>query len=80
MAELVAGDAFDYLDAPVRRLAGLDADSIQPRIGTRRRAAGRRHRARGAALVEECIDVAIPIIMPKFSMTQKKLPVAVAGG
>ncbi|MCO5195208.1 MAG: alpha-ketoacid dehydrogenase subunit beta [Anaerolineae bacterium] len=24
VAELVAGDAFDYLDAPVRRLAGLD--------------------------------------------------------
>ena len=46
IASVTGSRAFDYLDAPVRRLAGKGLPhSLQPRPGTRRRPAGRRYRS-----------------------------------
>ena len=49
-AMIAESDVFHVLEAPIVRLGGADvADSLQPGAGKGRRAAGRRHRHRGAA-------------------------------
>ena len=72
-AVIAASEAFDYLDAPIRRVAGRRCpDSLQSDVGTRRRAAGRRY-CRGGTLAGAGgkVAVATEVIMPKVDMVME---------
>ena len=56
--------------APIRRLSGLNApDSLRPAARDRLRAAGPRHRRRGAHADQGVLMARLAIRMPKMSMT-----------
>ncbi len=77
-AVIAESEAFDYLEAPIMRLAGGYAHPLQPHAGIPHRAASGRHRRAAQSWRVKRCNVAIPVIMPKLEMSQETHPAQVA--